>query len=208
MTAEPARAILDVEKIDVVADRGYFRDRGYRGLREGGAPFHMCRGPSVDHRSARASFARTSFATTPNRTPIPARPDMKLKPIREGRLRDMKKIDYANAAACRECPLRPRCTNNFRAVSRLEGEDALDRMAERLKARPEILDRRRETVEHPFGTIQAMDQPGRVPHARSQQGPRGVQPDGARLQLAAGDQHPRHGEADGGGRGLKAVKSR
>jgi Transposase DDE domain len=26
-------------------------------------------------------------------------------------------------------------------------------MAERLKARPEILDRRRETVEHPFGSI-------------------------------------------------------
>jgi transposase len=26
-------------------------------------------------------------------------------------------------------------------------------MAERLKARPEILDRRRESVEHPFGTI-------------------------------------------------------
>ena len=34
-----------------------------------------------------------------------------------------------------------------------KNEDALDRMAERLKARPEILDRRRETVEHPFGTI-------------------------------------------------------
>ena len=32
-------------------------------------------------------------------------------------------------------------------------EDALDRMAECLKARPEILVRRRETVEHPFGTI-------------------------------------------------------
>ena len=26
-------------------------------------------------------------------------------------------------------------------------------MVERLKARPEILDRRRETVEHPFGSI-------------------------------------------------------
>lgn len=26
-------------------------------------------------------------------------------------------------------------------------------MAERLAARPEIIDRRRETVEHPFGTI-------------------------------------------------------
>ncbi len=28
----------------------------------------------------------------------------------------------------------------------------LERMAERLVARPEIIDRRRETVEHPFGT--------------------------------------------------------
>jgi hypothetical protein len=66
----------------------------------------------------------------------------------------MTKIDYANPAACRDCPLRRRCTDaGFRAVSRLEHEDALDRMAERLKARPEILDRRRETVEHPFGTI-------------------------------------------------------
>jgi hypothetical protein len=33
-------------------------------------------------------------------------------------------------------------------VSRLENEDALDRMAERLKARPQVLDRRREIVEH------------------------------------------------------------
>lgn len=29
----------------------------------------------------------------------------------------------------------------------------LERMAERLTARPDILDQRRQTVEHPFGTI-------------------------------------------------------
>ena len=38
-------------------------------------------------------------------------------------------------------------------VSRLENEAVLDRMAARLAARPDILDRRRESVEHPFGTI-------------------------------------------------------
>lgn len=38
-------------------------------------------------------------------------------------------------------------------MSRLENEAVLDRMAARLKARPEVLDRRRETVEHPFGSI-------------------------------------------------------
>jgi Transposase DDE domain len=32
-------------------------------------------------------------------------------------------------------------------------EARLDRMAERLKTRPEILDTRREIVEHPFGSI-------------------------------------------------------
>jgi len=50
-------------------------------------------------------------------------------------------------------PLRARCTNDVRAVSRLENEDALDRIAQRLAARPGILDRRREIVEHPFGSI-------------------------------------------------------
>jgi hypothetical protein len=76
-----------------------------------------------------------------------------LTPIRHGRLRDLEKIDYANPKACRVCPLRARCTNGVRSVSRLENEDVLDRMAERLKARPQILDRRREIVEHPFGSI-------------------------------------------------------
>ena len=60
---------------------------------------------------------------------------------------------HANPKACRDCPLRARCTNDIRSVSRLENEEALDRVAERLKARPEILDRRREVVEHPFGSI-------------------------------------------------------
>ena len=41
----------------------------------------------------------------------------------------------------------------LRRVSRLENEAALDRMAARLKARPEILERRREIVERPFGSI-------------------------------------------------------
>jgi transposase len=66
----------------------------------------------------------------------------------------MTKIDYANEKACSDCRLRRRCTDaGYRAVSRLEHEDALDRMAARLEARPEMLDRRRETVEHPFGSV-------------------------------------------------------
>jgi hypothetical protein len=41
----------------------------------------------------------------------------------------------------------------YRRVSRLENEDVLDRMAARVEARPEIMSERRNSVEHPFGTI-------------------------------------------------------
>jgi Transposase DDE domain len=60
---------------------------------------------------------------------------------------------WSSPKACRDCPLRARCTNGVRSVSRIENEDALDRMAQRLAARPDILDRRREIVEHLFGSI-------------------------------------------------------
>jgi hypothetical protein len=66
----------------------------------------------------------------------------------------LKKINYVNKLACDDCSIRSRCTaGTFRTVSRLENEAVLDRMAVRLAKRPAVLDRRRETVEHPFGTI-------------------------------------------------------
>jgi Transposase DDE domain len=61
------------------------------------------------------------------------------------------------------CPIKGRNRSNSqpltedfisqRRVSRLENEAVLDQMAARLKARPDILARRREIVEHPFGGI-------------------------------------------------------
>ena len=38
-------------------------------------------------------------------------------------------------------------------MSRFENEAVLDRMQDRLAKRPDILNRRREVVEHPFGSI-------------------------------------------------------
>jgi hypothetical protein len=77
-----------------------------------------------------------------------------LYPRYEGKVRDNRKIEYCDRAACKGCALKPRCTGNlYRRVSRLENEAVLDRMAARLDARREILDLRRESVEHPFGTI-------------------------------------------------------
>jgi hypothetical protein len=69
-------------------------------------------------------------------------------------LRGLNKINYTNKLACDDCKTRSQCTNGqFRTVSRLENEAVLDRMQARVAKCPGILDRRRESVEHPFGTI-------------------------------------------------------
>ena len=151
-TAEPARAILDVENIDVVADRGYFKIEDIEACEKKGLTPYVPR-PQRGSSVSNDFFRKDEFRFDAVRDVYICPAGQTLSPNHVGRLRDLKKIDYSNPAACPVCPLRSRCTTNRRRVSRLENEAVLDRMAERLKARPEILDRRRETVEHPFGTI-------------------------------------------------------
>jgi IS5 family transposase len=151
-TAEPARAILEVDKIDVVADAGYFRTEDIEACEKAGLMPHVPR-PQRGSSASKGFFRKDEFRYDAERDAYVCPAGQVLATRYESKLRDMKKVDYANRAACPVCPLRSRCTNDFRKVSRLENEAALDRMAERLRARPEILDRRRETVEHPFGSI-------------------------------------------------------
>ena len=62
----------------------------------------------------------------------------------------------ATWSACSTCPLRPRCTpTQRRIIKRWEHEDVLDRMQDQLDRMPEAMGVRRQTVEHPFGTLKA-----------------------------------------------------
>jgi transposase len=152
-TAEPAKEILGIETIDVVADKGYFKIEDIEACEKAGMEPYVPRpqrGPSV-----RAGFFRKDeFKYDPETDSFTCPAGQRLTPYSSSALRQLKKINYANRKACRDCPLRARCTDNqFRTVSRLENEAVLDRMQERLAKRPEVLNQRRETVEHPFGSI-------------------------------------------------------
>jgi IS5 family transposase len=151
-TAEPVRAILEVETIDVVADRGYFKSEDIEACEKAGLTPYVPR-PQRGSSVSDGFFRKDEFRYDPEQDAYICPAGQVLATRYERKLRDLKKTDYANRAACPICPLRSRCTNDFRKVSRLENEAALDRMAARLKARPKILDRRRETVEHPLGSI-------------------------------------------------------
>lgn len=150
--AEPARQILNVETIEVVADRGYFKTEDIVACEEAGMIPYLPkpnRGPAV----RQGFFRKDEFQYMPDQDVYLCPGGATLHPKHHGKLRDLARVDYANRAACLGCGLRPRCTTNYRRIPRVEGEDVLDRMAARLKAKPAVLDQRRMSVEHPFGSI-------------------------------------------------------
>ncbi len=63
---------------------------------------------------------------------------------------------YRHLSACFTCSLRSQCTpTKLRRIKRWENEDVLDRMQDRLDRMPDAMGVRRQTVEHPFGTLKA-----------------------------------------------------
>jgi Transposase DDE domain len=59
-------------------------------------------------------------------------------------------------SACQTCAIRDRCTSGKeRRITRWQHEHILEAVQRRLDAHPEKMRQRRETAEHPFGTIKA-----------------------------------------------------
>ena len=55
---------------------------------------------------------------------------------------------------CQTCAMKTRCTQStHRVVTRWEHEEVLEEVQRRLDENPQAMRQRRETVEHPFGTI-------------------------------------------------------
>ena len=56
--------------------------------------------------------------------------------------------------ACPDCAIRDQCTTGMqRRITRWEHEEVLETVQQRLDENPDKMRTRRETVEHPFGTI-------------------------------------------------------
>jgi Transposase DDE domain/Transposase domain (DUF772) len=152
-TAKPAKEALGVEAIAVVADRGYFKIEDIEACENAGIEPYVPRpqrGPAVKAGLFRKDEFRYDAASDRYVCPTGQR----LHPYSSSLLRGLTKINYTNKLACDACAIRSRCTGGrFRTVSRLQNEAVLDRMQTRLAKRPDVLNRRREAVEHPFGSI-------------------------------------------------------
>jgi AcrR family transcriptional regulator len=79
--------------------------------------------------------------------------------LTKGKVRSDRRDDidhYRNLTACLTCALKPRCTpDKVKRLKRWEHESVLDKMQARLDHMPEAMTIRRQTGEHPFGTLKA-----------------------------------------------------
>jgi transposase len=152
--AKETKATLDVDKLDAVADRGYFDSEEILACENAGITVTLPK-PMTSNSKAQGRFGKQDFRYL-------AEEDVYICPAGE-------KLAYRYTTeenglvlrrywtnACQSCAIKQSCTTGKeRRIARWEHEHVLEAVQRRLDEHPEKMRLRRETVEHPFGTIKA-----------------------------------------------------
>ena len=152
--AGQAKAALGTDKLNVVADRGYFKSEEILACEEAGITTCLPK-PKTSGNQAKGQFGRDAFRYLPEE-------DAYACPAGERLVRHMttqekgKTLHLYWASNCKNCAIRARCTSGVRRkMSRWEHEEVLEQVEVRLERNPHLMRVRRSTVEHPFGTLKA-----------------------------------------------------
>jgi transposase len=152
--AKQAKATLGVEKLDAVADRGYFSGREILECENAGITVTLPK-PMTSNSKAEGRFGKQDFRYVAER-------DVYICPAGE-RLAHHATTEENGLVlrrywtnACQRCAIKHTCTTaKERRITRWEHEHVLEAVQRRLDEHPEKMRLRRETVEHPFGTLKA-----------------------------------------------------
>jgi transposase len=152
--AKETKAVLEVEELDAVADRGYYKGEEILACQEAGITVTLPK-PQTSHSAAKGRFGKQDFRYI-------ADEDVYICPAGERLIyryttqENGLTLHRYWASTCQSCALRERCTTGKeRRITRWEHEHVLEAVQQRLDEHPEMMRRRRETVEHPFGTIKS-----------------------------------------------------
>jgi transposase len=148
--AVQGKAAVGVDQVSVVADTGYSNGEHGALCERDGITAMVPRAETVNPRG-KQYFSRDRFTYEPasDSWRCPAGETLSLY---KTSLTQRKK-EYTTKA-CGDCPLKPQCTTTERRVIvRDFYEDARAAMHRRAMADPKWMKRRRETAEHPFGTM-------------------------------------------------------
>jgi transposase len=152
--AKEAKATLETQSLDVVADRGYFSSEEILACAEAGITVTLPK-PMTSNSKAEGRFGKQDFRYL-------AEQDVYICPARERLTYHFTNEENGLSLrrywtnACQSCAIKRDCTTGKqRRITRWEHEHVLEAVQRRLDQHPEKMRQRRETVEHPFGTLKA-----------------------------------------------------
>lgn len=150
--AAKARDILDIDDLEVVADRGYYNGGEIKACEDNGINVYLPK-PLTSPNKAKGHYDRSRFRYIAEDDEYACPANERLI-YRSERTEGGKQIRRYWSSACGSCDLKSQCTSGKeRRMSRWVHEDVLERAEQRLRQQPEHMTLRRSTVEHPFGTI-------------------------------------------------------
>jgi len=152
--AKEAKATLEVESLDVVADRGYFNSKEILACQAAGITVTLPK-PMTSGAKSEGRFGKQDFRYVAEEDVYICPANEKLKYRYTNEENDLVLRNYWTTE-CQTCAIKDRCTTGKeRRIKRWEHEQVLEAVQRRLDEHPEKMRMRRETVEHPFGTIKA-----------------------------------------------------
>jgi hypothetical protein len=152
--AKQAKAVLQTETLEAVADRGYFSSPEILACQEAGIAVTLPK-PLTSGAKSEGRFGKQDFVYLPEED-VYRCPAGERLPYRYTNEEAGKVLRRYWTTACSKCALKSQCTTGpERRITRWEHEHLLEVVQQRLDANPQAMRQRRETVEHPFGTIKA-----------------------------------------------------
>jgi transposase len=153
--SKQAKETLGANKLDVIADRGYFDGQEILSCAEAGITVTLPK-PMTSGAKAEGRFGKQDFAYLAEQD-VYRCPSGDLLPYHYSNFENgMTLRRYWSTAACQACAIKSQCTpSKERRITRWEHEHLVEEVQRRLDANPDTMRTRRETVEHPFGTIKA-----------------------------------------------------
>jgi transposase len=152
--AKEAKATLELDGLDVVADRGYFDSEEILACEEASITVTLPK-PMTSGAKAEGRFGKQDFVYVAEED-VYLCPAGELLTYRYTNEEEGKTLRRYWTTACLTCAIKPKCTTGReRRISRWQHEHVLETVQRRLDEHPEKMRQRRETVEHPFGTIKA-----------------------------------------------------
>jgi transposase len=149
-----AKEALGAEKLDAIADRGYFDSQEILACEEAGITVTLPK-PMSSEAKANGRFGKEDFVycTGKDVYRCPAGQELTYRYTNTEAGRVLRRYWTTR---CGNCPLKPQCTTGKeRRIPRWEHEHVLEAVQRRLDEHPEAMRVRRETAEHPFGTLKA-----------------------------------------------------